>query len=206
MCLYVPSTMLFAASESAVTKKPRLRFTMSRSSSVNPLGFFQRAMSRFMLTSCGIQRFAQPERYLSHAHLYLKGTSWLTSVLALMTRLSSARTRVDGGSFCSCVEPPPLRPSPLGEGGTAGEVRPEGVEWRSCKPNVGAIGVSSSKLSILSISSSAGCALLFLVETKTFKRLPGFEGARRFGRRRSSSATPAGCRDRSRRRRNARRC
>src|SRR5262245_51935613 len=85
--------MLFAASESAVTKKPRLRFTMSRSSSVSPFGFFQRAMSRFMFTSWGIQWLAHPERYFSHAHLYLKGTSWLTSVFALMTRLSSARTR-----------------------------------------------------------------------------------------------------------------
>src|SRR5256714_2313875 len=67
-----------------------------------------------------------------------------------MTRLSSARTREDGGSFFSSSEPPPLRPSPFGEGvGDAGEVRPEGVEWRSCKPRVGAIGVSSSKLSIL---------------------------------------------------------
>src|SRR6266851_8049770 len=143
--------MLLAASESAVTKNPRFRLTMSRSSSVSPSGFFHRAMSRFMFTSCGIQWFAQPERYLSHAHLYLKGTSWLTSVLALMTRLSSARTREERpssrpsprgeGDFSSSPEgvPPPLRPSPLGEGvGDAGEVRPEGVEWRSCKPNVGA--------------------------------------------------------------------
>ncbi len=86
--------MLFAASESAVTKKPRFRFTISRSSSVSPFGFFHRAMSRFMFTSCGIQWLAQPAMYFSHAHLYLKGTSWFTSVFALMTRLSSARTRV----------------------------------------------------------------------------------------------------------------
>src|SRR5678815_1544226 len=104
--------MLFAASESAVTKKPRFLLMMSRSSSVSPFGFFHVAMSRFMLISCGIQWLAQPERYLSHAHLYLKGTSWLTSVLALMTRLSSARTRVAGttsprGDFL---------PSPAGEG------------------------------------------------------------------------------------------
>src|SRR5215468_10659249 len=85
--------MLLAARLSAVTKNPRLRLTINRSSSVNPCGFFQRAMSRFMFTSCGIQWFAQPARYFSQAHLYLKGTSWLTSVLALMTRLSSARTR-----------------------------------------------------------------------------------------------------------------
>src|SRR6187431_2287307 len=111
--------MLLAASESAVTKKPRLRFTINRSSSVSPLGLFHSAMSRFMFTSCGIQWLAQPERYLSQAHLYLKGTSWLTSVFALMTRLSSARTRVFTGA------------SPKGAGGgvgCAGVVRPDGVE------------------------------------------------------------------------------
>src|SRR3982751_2332236 len=85
--------MLFAASESAVTKKPRLRLTIRRSSSVRPLGFFQVAMSRDMFTSCGIQWFAQVARYFSHAHLYLNGTSWLTSVLPLMIRLSAARPR-----------------------------------------------------------------------------------------------------------------
>src|SRR5476651_2199811 len=139
--------MLLAASESAVTKKPRLRLTMSRSSSVSPSGFFQRAMSRFMFTSCGIQWFAQPAMYFSHAHLYLKGTSWFTSVRALMTRLSSARTRVwpslmgaegvfGGGADLA--------------GSSAGLVRPEGVEWIICRPSSGtAIGVSSSKLNIL---------------------------------------------------------
>src|SRR5258706_3231441 len=91
--------MLLAASESAVTKKPRLRLISRRSSSVSPCGFFQVAMSRFMFTSCGIQWLAQPARYLSQAHLYLNGTSWLTSVLALMTRLSSARTRVKRASI-----------------------------------------------------------------------------------------------------------
>src|SRR4029450_1447185 len=85
--------MLLAASESAVTKKPRLRLTRRRSSSVSPLGSFQSAMSRDMLTSCGIQWFAQVARYFSHAHLYLNGTSWLTSVEPLMIRLSAARTR-----------------------------------------------------------------------------------------------------------------
>src|SRR5258706_5256677 len=91
--------MLLAASESAVTKKPRLRLISRRSSSVSPCGFFQVAMSRFMFRSCGIQWLAQPARYLSQAHLYLNGTSWLTSVLALMTRLSSARTRVKRASI-----------------------------------------------------------------------------------------------------------
>src|SRR5690606_24162967 len=91
---YVPSTMLLAAKESAVVKKPRLRFTMRRSSSVSASGFFHCAISRDMLISCGIQWFAQVARYFSHAHLYLKGTSWFTSVSPLMMRLSAARTRL----------------------------------------------------------------------------------------------------------------
>src|SRR5262245_46061623 len=85
--------MLLAASESAVTKKPRLRFTTRRSSSVRPFGSFHSWMSRLMLISCGIQWLAQAARYFSHAHLYLKGTSWLTSALELMTCLSSTVTR-----------------------------------------------------------------------------------------------------------------
>src|ERR1700745_1792257 len=93
MWRYVPSTMLLAASESAVTKKPRFRLTMRRSSSVRPFGSFQVAMSRDMFTSCGIQWLAQVARYFSHAHLYLNGTSWLTSVAPLMIRLSEALTR-----------------------------------------------------------------------------------------------------------------
>jgi hypothetical protein len=55
---------------------------------LSPLGSFQVAMSRFMFTSCGIQWFAQAAMYFSQAHLYLKGTSWLTSALALMMSLS----------------------------------------------------------------------------------------------------------------------
>src|SRR5688572_21654642 len=85
--------MLLAASESAVTKKPRLRLTRRRSSSVRPFGSFHSAMSRVMFTSCGIQWLAQVARYFSQAHLYLKGTSWLTSVWPLMMRLSAAFTR-----------------------------------------------------------------------------------------------------------------
>src|SRR6185436_9738835 len=91
--------MLFAASESAVTKKPRLRSTKRRSSSVRPLGSFHRAMSRLMFTSCGIQWLAQAAMYFSQAHLYLKGTSWLTSAFELMMLLSSTlmrRNEVDG--------------------------------------------------------------------------------------------------------------
>src|SRR6476646_9199640 len=85
--------MLLAASESAVTKKPRLRLMTRRSSSVRPLGSFHNAMSRVMFTSCGIQWLAQVDRYFSQAHLYLNGTSWLTSVWPLMMRLSAAATR-----------------------------------------------------------------------------------------------------------------
>src|SRR5688572_5560673 len=85
--------MLFAASESAVTKKPRLRLMMRRSSSVSPFGSFHSWMSRLMLISCGIQWLAQAAMYFSQAHLYLKGTSWLTSALELMTFLSSTVTR-----------------------------------------------------------------------------------------------------------------
>src|SRR3546814_9544559 len=94
--------MLFAASESAVTKKPRLRLTMRRSSSVSPLGFFQREMSRDMLISCGIQWLAQVARYFSQAHLYLNGTSWLTSVLPLMMRLSATLTRCAAAASPLC--------------------------------------------------------------------------------------------------------
>src|SRR5262245_43101888 len=85
--------MLLAASESAVTKKPRLRVTMRRSSAVRPFGSFHSWMSRLMLISCGIQWLAQAARYFSQAHLYLNGTSWLTSALELMTCLSSTVTR-----------------------------------------------------------------------------------------------------------------
>src|SRR5438445_3228199 len=103
-----------------------------------------------------------------------------------MTRLSSARTRVDGGSFFSS-EPPPLRPSPLGEGvGDAGEVRPEGVEWRSCKPSVGAIGVSSSKLSILLNLLSRSTARDFL-----YLRTSGSPIAAAWKRRRRRRLSPS---------------
>src|SRR2546425_11806606 len=93
--------MLLAASESAVTKKPRLRLMMRRSSSVKPLGSFHVAMSRDMLISCGIQWFAHVARYFSHAHLYLNGTSWFTSVAPLMTRLSATLTR---RKDCDCID------------------------------------------------------------------------------------------------------
>src|SRR5437868_2339883 len=108
--------MLLAASESAVTKKPRLRLTMRRSSSVRPFGSFQSAMSRVMFTSCGIQWLAQVARYFSQAHLYLNGTSWLTSVWPLMMRLSAALTRCAAGA--SGVE-----------AGCAADVRTAGEGW-----------------------------------------------------------------------------
>src|SRR5688500_4365279 len=100
--------MLLAASESAVTKKPRLRFTRRRSSSVRPRGSFHSSMSRLMLISCGIQWLAQAARYFSQAHLYLNGTSWLTSALELMTFLSSTVTRRKGvAGLCGACFPPP---------------------------------------------------------------------------------------------------
>src|SRR4051812_18846799 len=112
--------MLFAASESAVTKNPRLRLMMRRSSSESPLGSFHRAMSRVMLTSCGIQWLAQVARYFSQAHLYLNGTSWLTSVWPLMMRFSAAVTR---RAVCAtCVEAMEMAADTCGsECGTARE-------------------------------------------------------------------------------------
>src|SRR2546425_13309418 len=96
--------MLFAASESAVTKKPRLRLTTRRSSSVRPCGSFHSWMSRLMLISCGIQRLAQAARYFSQAHLYFKGTSWLTSALDFMTFLSSTDTRLKSAAGTSLAD------------------------------------------------------------------------------------------------------
>src|SRR5260221_4118301 len=75
-----------------------------------------------------------------------------------MTRLSSARTRVWpigaegdwGGAELA--------------GSSAGEVRPDGVEWMVCRPTLSAaIGVSSSKLSILNrLQGLAVCERHFL--------------------------------------------
>src|SRR6185369_12532999 len=119
--------MLLAASESAVTKKPRLRLTTRRSSSVRPRGSFQSWMSRLMLISCGIQWLAQADRYFSQAHLYLKGTSWLTSALELMTRLSSTVTRRSVLSFLDNeLLPEPAGTKPL----TAGWIARPGIALR----------------------------------------------------------------------------
>src|ERR1700761_250478 len=85
--------MLFATSDSEAAKKPRLRLMARRSSSVRPLGDFQRAMSACMEISVGIQWLLQPERYFSHAQRYLSGRSWLTSARQLIIALSSTRTR-----------------------------------------------------------------------------------------------------------------
>src|SRR6476619_4752433 len=116
--------MLLAASESAVTKKPRFRLTIRRSSSVRPFGSFQVAMSRDMFTSCGIQWLAQVARYFSHAHLYLNGTSWLTSVAPLMIRLSEALTRRAIGAAAAaagCAGTP--TGSALKEGAATGDAK-----------------------------------------------------------------------------------
>ncbi|MFI7802624.1 hypothetical protein PSFL_37320 [Pseudomonas sp. DD1] len=72
--------------------------TMRRSSSVRPSGFFHRAMSAVMLTSCGIQWLAQPSRYFCQAQSYLKGTSWLRSARQLIMRFSSTATRAEAPS------------------------------------------------------------------------------------------------------------
>ena len=70
-----------------------------RSSCVRPFGSFHRDISLLMFISWGIQWFAQAERYLSQAHLYLNGTNWFTSVPPLMIRLSSTRTLRSPASF-----------------------------------------------------------------------------------------------------------
>src|SRR5688572_1924141 len=136
--------MLLAASESAVTKKPRLRLTMRRSSSVRPRGSFQSWMSRLMLISCGIQWLAQAAMYFSQAHLYLNGTSWLTSALELMTCLSSTVTR--------------RKAFPAGAGSspfTAVAGTKAAVGWIA-RPGIAVILASSSKLS-MGLSSCCCC-------------------------------------------------
>src|ERR1044071_1111097 len=142
--------MLFAASESAVTKKPRFRLTTRRSSSVRPRGSFQSWMSRLMLISCGIQWLAQAARYFSQAHLYLNGTSWLRSALELITRLSSTVTRRKafpaGASSSFCAAPVGTKPV---------------VGWIA-RPGMGGVrasgGVKPASSSKLSMGlSSCGC-------------------------------------------------
>src|SRR3546814_3685322 len=64
-----------------------------RSSSVRPCGSCHMAMSADMPISCGIQWLLHADRYLSQAHLYLNGTSWLRSAWQLMIFLSSTRMR-----------------------------------------------------------------------------------------------------------------
>ena len=83
------NTKLFATNESAVEKKPKLRLMIKRSSSVKPLGSFQRATSALILISLGIQWLAQAVKYLSQAQRYLNGTSWFRSARQLMICLSS---------------------------------------------------------------------------------------------------------------------
>src|SRR5512135_2388371 len=124
--------MLLAAKESAVTKNPRLRLTTRRSSSVRPLGSFHNAMSRDMLISWGIQWLAQVARYFSHAHLYLKGTSWLTSVCPLMIRLSAALTRRSSGAAAAGAED-----------GAGRAVGASGCSWGTGMAGACGVGVSS---------------------------------------------------------------
>src|SRR5690606_9539760 len=50
----------------------------------------------------------QVARYFSQAHLYLKGTSWLTSVVPLMMRLSAARTRLVSPLATLCMPAGPV--------------------------------------------------------------------------------------------------
>ena len=95
-------------------------------------------MSRLMLISCGIQWLAQAARYFSQAHLYLNGTSWLTSVLPLMMRLSSTRMRRKPSGLLrhgSPSQPSASRcATALGAVGTklAVHARPHRREFRSC--------------------------------------------------------------------------
>src|SRR3954470_6062718 len=142
--------MLFAASESAVTKKPRLRLTRRRSSSVRPRGSFHSSISRLMLISCGIQWLAHAARYFSQAHLYLNGTSWLRSALELITRLSSTVTRRKAfpagasSSFCA---------APVGTKPVVGWITRPGMGGMRAIEGVKA--ASSSKLS-MGLSSGGG--------------------------------------------------
>src|SRR5215469_16111293 len=125
--------MLFATSDSDAAKKPRLRLIARRSSSVRPLGDFQRAMSACMEISVGIQWLLQPERYFSHAQRYLSGRSWLTSARQLIIALSSTRTR---------AAPRSMSPRPVGSGPamSAGEgcvrTRTDGEEVGSVQSRV----------------------------------------------------------------------
>ena len=75
--------MLFATSDSAVAKKPRLRLSMRRSSSVRPSGILPQRDVGLHGDLGGIQWLAQAARYFSQAHLYLNGSSWLTSARAV---------------------------------------------------------------------------------------------------------------------------
>ncbi|MNS70364.1 hypothetical protein D3C72_1037060 [compost metagenome] len=139
--------MLLAASESAVTKKPRLRLTMRRSSSVRPFGSFHNAMSRVMFTSCGIQWLAQVARYFSQAHLYLNGTSWLTSVWPLMIRLSEALTRWPAAAATGAVAVAGCASDEVGAATARPAERPPVDAWCCCNPcciSFGKEGLTSS--------------------------------------------------------------
>src|SRR5215467_3632783 len=85
--------MLLATRDSEAAKKPRLRLSMRRSSSVRPPGECHNAISACMDTSVGIQWLLQAARYFSHAQWYFSGNSWLTSARQLIIALSSTVTR-----------------------------------------------------------------------------------------------------------------
>src|SRR4029453_9797708 len=133
--------MLLAASESAVTKKPRLRLTSRRSSSVRPFGSFHSPISRDMFTSCGIQWFEQVARYFSQAHLYLNGTSWLTSVWPLMMRFSATLTRR-------------VLRSGVDAASTTAEGTGRRLGWNECSANCG------EDRAVARTASGGGCAVL----------------------------------------------
>src|SRR5688572_29791643 len=175
--------MLLAARESAVTKKPRLRFTMRRSSSVRPRGSFHSSMSRLMLISCGIQWLAQAARYFSQAHLYLNGTSWFTSALELMMLLSSTLMRrcasAAGGLATSAARDAGTKP---------------GCGWIA-SPETGFARASSSKLSITGKPRSLTCFAFGVVdgaELRLLRRSRGGVGAAAAGRDRVQRARLAG--------------
>src|SRR5699024_5179951 len=158
------STMLLATSDSLEAKKPKHCLRMRRSSSVSAFGFCHMAMSADMLISCGIQWLAQPPRYFSQAHLYLNGTSWLTSARQLMMRFSSTVTRLAPSSTCSRPVLPLASPSACVACGWA-DGRAEGCSLRAFGSGIPAVGfgLAVSRLSPRGVSSKSSISIsLFL--------------------------------------------
>src|SRR4030095_15836524 len=73
----------------------------------------------------------QVARYFSHAHLYLNGTSWLTSVWPLMMRLSAAFTRrvLDASTLVACGA---LKAETVERSGETGGMLPRADGGRLC--------------------------------------------------------------------------